>query len=699
MTDRLDRRIREIVVEVAEASPAPPDFRDVVGANLRGGVTARRPRRHKAWTRAAVALVALVSLAAAGLLVWARVGGDQRVGVTTQGRAGRPGWRELPAGPLEARSGEVSVWTGRQLIVWGGASLGSPSSGFADGARYDTQTRRWHRIPASPLSGRFYSSAVWTGREMIVWGGSAPGAGGALFADGAAYNPKSNRWRVLPAAPLDPRVRAVAVWSGSEVIVWGGSTGSDLPPQNASLLSGAAYAPKTRSWRPIAVAPFDRADQPTYGAWTGSEMIIWAIGSPTRTRGSAAYQPRTDTWRTLPPSPVTQLGGGEPPVWTGTQLIVPGAQLKRAVPGDTWGAAYDARSDTWHPIAAAPPAMSCNPNSAWTGHVVLVYCGAATRAASPVPARVAAYDPKADEWQTLDPPPAPIETPASAWTGRELIIWGVTRDANGDDHAAAAAYRPSTRRLGRSETGGSAAPACGSELPRPLAIPQGYNGPHARGIRDAPTPASATQLVQSWTATTGDIEVRWPADPPLAASFPPQDPPAPSPGAVGAVTPNKIEQAPSGRFFNYIVFSLRDQQPDCQTLQVSVFDTDDATVAATINQIRQTPFASNLPLIAGSRTVDAAPSVVPCRTPPGVSSPNRGGPITGADSHSTPAVALQGFVESDPTLPRNSYQELRLPDGSIAYAWQNPAGDWVIVIHVTPTNGTWTVDNWNASGC
>jgi hypothetical protein len=31
-------------------------------------------------------------------------------------------------------------------------------------------------------------------------------------------------------------------------------------------------------------------------------------------------------------------------------------------------------------------------------------------------------------------------------------------------------------------------------------------------------------------------------------------------------------------------------------------------------------------------------------------------------------------------------------------AWQNRA-DWVIVIHVTPTNGSWTVDNWNASGC
>jgi hypothetical protein len=699
MTDRLDRRIREIVVEVAESSPAPPDFRDVVGADRLGAVNARRPRRHKARTRAAVALVALASLAAAGLLVWARAGSDHRVGVTTHEGAGRPGWRELPAGPLEPRVNEASVWTGRQLIVWGGASPSEPK-GFADGAAYDTRTARWHRIARSPLQGRIYAAAVWTGKEMIIWGGGSP-VGGALFDDGAAYNPKTNRWRRISPWPGNGRVRAIAFWNGDDMIIWGGSNPSALPggPQDPRIANGAAYNPRADSWRSIATPSFF-AGYPAFGVWTGEQLMVW--GTLGATLGAATYTPLTNEWRELPPSPVTPLGSAEPVVWTGAELIVPGAQLKQvgAESGATDGAAYNQQQDTWRPIAPAPPLLSCSePISQWTGRVVLSFCGANTRAPTPLPAILAAYNPSSDHWQTLDPPPAPIEGAAGAWTGRELILWGVTYGANRSTHAAAAAYRPSTRRLGRSETGRSAAPACGSELPRPLAIPQGHNGPHARGISDAPTPPSATQLVQSWTATTGDIEVRWPADPPLAASFPPQDPPAPSPAAVGAVTPNSLEQAPSGRFFNYIVFSLRDQQPDCQTLQVSVFDTDGATVVAAINEMRQTPFASSLPLIAGSRTVDAAPGVVACRTPPGVSSPNRGGPITGAGSHPTPAAALQGFVESDPTLPRNSYQELQLPDGSIAYAWQNPAGDWVIVIHVTPTSGTWTVDNWNASGC
>ena len=446
MSDSVESRIRALVVQVAEASPPAPSFSEIVEREeLPSPGPSRPPRtgRHRRWPRIAIAVALLIVLAGGAAFAWSELRGDDgEPGVVTRPQPRRPGLRTLPAGPLEVRSGEVSVWTGRQLIVWGGASFGSPSSGFADGARYDTKTGRWRRIAVSPLKARFYASAVWTGREMIVWGGSAPGTASAPFADGAAYNPTTNRWRVLPAAPLDPRFRAVAVWTGTEALIWGGSTGSDLP-QNATLLSGAAYDPKTRSWRPIATPPFDRTDQPTHGVWTGGEMIIWGIGSPTRTRGAAAYKPSTDTWRTLPSSPVTQLGGAEPPVWTGTQLVVPGAQLKQAAPGAAWGAAYDAQSDAWRPIAPAPPAMSCNPISVWTGRVVLVYCDAVVGGApSPVPARVAAYDPSSDHWQTLDPPPAPIEWSAGVWTGRQLIVWGVTHDANGDAHAAGAAYVP-----------------------------------------------------------------------------------------------------------------------------------------------------------------------------------------------------------------------------------------------------------------
>jgi hypothetical protein len=72
--------------------------------------------------------------------------------------------------------GTAGVWTGDQLLIWGGTP-GTYNNFFADGAAYDPATDRWHRL--APSSGRFASGAVWTGTEMLVWGGIVPlpGAG------------------------------------------------------------------------------------------------------------------------------------------------------------------------------------------------------------------------------------------------------------------------------------------------------------------------------------------------------------------------------------------------------------------------------------------------------------------------------------------------------------------------------------------
>jgi hypothetical protein len=40
--------------------------------------------------------------------------------------------------------------------------------------RYNPATNRWSALPESPLHGRQFPTAVWTGRQMIVWGGFIP---------------------------------------------------------------------------------------------------------------------------------------------------------------------------------------------------------------------------------------------------------------------------------------------------------------------------------------------------------------------------------------------------------------------------------------------------------------------------------------------------------------------------------------------
>ena len=63
-------------------------------------------------------------------------------------------------------------------------------------------------------------TAVWTGSEMIVWGGVN---GFGVFNTGGRYNPSTDTWTATSTTNA-PEARAghTAVWTGSEMIVWGG---------------------------------------------------------------------------------------------------------------------------------------------------------------------------------------------------------------------------------------------------------------------------------------------------------------------------------------------------------------------------------------------------------------------------------------------------------------------------------------------
>ena len=85
-----------------------------------------------------------------------------------------------------ARALHTAVWTGSEMIIWGGAD----GQGFSNtGARYNPTTDSW--MPTTTInapSGRDLHSAIWTGSEMIVWGGTA------LNGTGGRYNPITDIW-------------------------------------------------------------------------------------------------------------------------------------------------------------------------------------------------------------------------------------------------------------------------------------------------------------------------------------------------------------------------------------------------------------------------------------------------------------------------------------------------------------------------
>src|SRR6266513_102993 len=120
-----------------------------------------------------------------------------------------------------ARSGDTAVWTGSEMIVWGGAP---PDGGYLNtGGRYNPSTDSWRATSTTNApAARFVHTAVWTGSEMVVWGGCNPGPNcDNLLSTGGRYNPGTNTWTATSTikAPT-ARVHHTAVWTGSEMIVW-----------------------------------------------------------------------------------------------------------------------------------------------------------------------------------------------------------------------------------------------------------------------------------------------------------------------------------------------------------------------------------------------------------------------------------------------------------------------------------------------
>ena len=109
------------------------------------------------------------------------------------------------------------------MIVWGGSWL----SALNTGGKYDPETNTWEATSTSGdvPSARNNHTAVWTGTEMIVWGGSSTGE---EFNDGGHYYPATDTW--VPTAAVgapSPRYDHVAVWTGEDMVVWGGGYSED----------------------------------------------------------------------------------------------------------------------------------------------------------------------------------------------------------------------------------------------------------------------------------------------------------------------------------------------------------------------------------------------------------------------------------------------------------------------------------------
>ncbi len=245
-------------------------------------------------------------------------------------------WTPIPTAPIPGRNGHSGVYFQNRMVVWGGAIEGGGPS--ADGASYDPATNAWTMLPPAPLAPRVAFRTVATTHRMLVWGGSnGGGQTGKYFDDGAIYSPADNSWSPMAAFPQTNesagRDTFSSVWTGEKMLVWGGYI-RNTTCNPCGREDGAAYDLGSNSWTLMSPSPI--AGRGAHRAvWTGREMVVWGGFTTTEVNDGARYNPESDTWVPLSASPL-DVRQGPGMVWAGERIVLWGG----VAPGARGGNPY-----------------------------------------------------------------------------------------------------------------------------------------------------------------------------------------------------------------------------------------------------------------------------------------------------------------------------------------------------------------------
>ena len=182
------------------------------------------------------------------------------------------------SGALGTRQGHTAVWTGNKMIVWGGYY------GYADyntGGLYNPANNTWTATSTNGAPTHNGSlTSFWTGTEMIVVSSSPD------FLS-SRYNPISDTWTQI--SKLGFPSGCSYVWTGKEMILWGGTNSAN----NVTYNTGFCYSPETDTldklipaYLELSAANFSRQTYASdfynikerYGhsaIWAGTGMILY----------------------------------------------------------------------------------------------------------------------------------------------------------------------------------------------------------------------------------------------------------------------------------------------------------------------------------------------------------------------------------------------------------------------------------------
>jgi N-acetylneuraminic acid mutarotase len=397
----------------------------------------------------------------------------------------------ITSAPAE-RNLNTTVWTGTEMIVWGG---NGNDSRVNTGGRYNPSTDSWVATSTNnaPVA-RYDHTAIWTGTEMVVWGG----VGDVMYENtGGRYNPSADSWVTTTTNnAASGRYAHTVIWTGTEMIVWGGFSGNFN-----GLNTGGRYDPSTDSWVATSTtgAPNERYSHTA--VWTGSEMLIWG-GNNNQLFPEIVgkYNPATDNWVSIDSALAPVGRQGPTAVWTGSEMIVwGGANTNGALKS---GGRFNPNTNQWVATTSThAPTARAGHTAVWTGNEMVIWGGGFT--GSSYLNTGGRYNPSTNSWDATSTTNAPVgrQGHTAVWTGNEMIVWGGTYPSNSNDGGRYCAQPPPTPSPSPTPPATPTPPTTPTPTPTPGATPTPTASPSATPTT---TPATFGNISTRLRVETGD---------------------------------------------------------------------------------------------------------------------------------------------------------------------------------------------------
>jgi N-acetylneuraminic acid mutarotase len=318
------------------------------------------------------------------------------------------------------REKHTAVWTGSEMIVWGGQNSSVPGITLGNGGLYDPATDTWSPVSTLGAVARSSHTAVWIGSRMIVWGGDNQAVGQVTA--GALYDPATDSWSAMSTAGAPvPRSSHTAVWTQTRMIVWGGAG------------AGGLYDPTTDSWSAMSMAEAPAGRWYHSAVWTGSRMIVWggcssvSCSTSSWVNSGGLYDPVANAW-----TATSTAGAPEPrvyptAVWTGSRMIVWGGGAAEPSPRSVnSGGVYNPTTNAWTATSlTGAPQGRVQHAAVWTGKEMVVWGGLFSDTGTFLN-NGGRYDPATGSWSAMSTASAPVGRSfySMVWTEEEVIVWG-----------------------------------------------------------------------------------------------------------------------------------------------------------------------------------------------------------------------------------------------------------------------------------